>query len=626
MENDQVMQTDNASQTFNADSNGVTSETERISKSPKDRIALNPVVRLPVKAFQHLVQHGLRATWQKVRLHLRGLDSNKYQPVVISEQIWREQAETIFKNPVKISVLVPLYNTEQAYLTAMIESVLGQSYANWELCLVDASDESHKSVEAVCCEYASRDKRIIYRRLPENEGISGNTNRAADMASGEYFALLDHDDVYTPDALFEIVKAINATSAEIIYTDEDKLTIHGKRQQPFFKPDFSRDLLYSQMYTCHIFVISCRLFFEVNGLDGRFDGSQDYDLMLRLSEITVHITHIPKVLYSWREAPTSTAADSDAKPYAHIKGLQALQSHLSRVYGVDAYATETDYQFVYQARFNTLRHQPLVSIIIPTKDHIDLLDSCTQSIIDKTTYRNYEIIILDNNSSESDSKAWFKNIQSRHRNISVVETPIEFNWSKLNNLGIQYAQGEVFIFLNNDTSVISGNWLELLAENALRHDIGVVGALLLYPDDTIQHAGVVVGMGGWADHVYKGLPFTHFYHFHTSPAVNRNVLAVTGACMAISRKSIEAIGAFDENFIICGSDVEICLRAHLNGLRNLYCSGARLYHLEGKSRDSYIPEIDFEMSRKHYGLFWEQGDPFYNPNLDLNHTTPTVKG
>ena len=598
---------------------------KRDRQNPKSFNLLSKAMRLPAKTFKHLKQHGARATWRKIKIWLSDSSSLYYQPVEVSEQTKREQAETVFDYPVKISVLVPLYNTDKAFLAPMIESVLGQSYSNWELCLADASDEHHHYVESICREYASRDNRIVYQRLPKNEGISGNTNQAADMASGDYFALLDHDDVYTPDALFEIAKAINNTEAEVLYTDEDKITTSGKRQHAFFKPDFSRDLLYSQMYTCHIFIVSRKLFYEVGGLDGRFDGGQDYDLMLRISEITNNVVHIPKILYSWRETPTSTAAHTEAKPYAQLKGLRALQSHLNRVYGEEAYAEETKFTYCYQARYNTLKNKPLISIIIPTKDHIDLLSNCVQSIVDKTTYQNYEIIIINNNSVERASLTWFEKIQKELPNIQVVEAPFEFNWSKLNNLGIQRARGEVFVFLNNDTKVISENWLEILAENAIRQDIGVVGALLMYPDDTIQHAGVVVGMGGWADHVYKYSPFTNLPYYYVTPVVNRNVLAVTGACMAISCKTIESIGAFDESFIICGSDVEICLRAYNKGLRNLYCSNAHLYHLEGKSRDSFIPETDFELSKKHYSQFWKNGDPFYNPNLDLSFTTPTVK-
>lgn len=524
-----------------------------------------------------------------------------------------------------ISILVPLYNTDKSLLCEMIESCLNQTYKNIELCLADASDNAHEYVYETAKTYADKDNRIKLERLQENLGISGNTNKCRELASGEYITLLDHDDLLIEHAIYSMAKAINEQKADVIYSDEDHVR-NGKRITPFFKPDFNRDLLYSQMYICHLLCFKAELFDKVGGLDDRYSGSQDYDLMLKLTEQTDNIYHIHDILYSWREVETSTSVNPDSKPYAHDAGKGALDAHLKRRYGDIAHAEDSDYLFVFDARFDTLKDNPLVSIIIPTKDHTDLLEDCVNSILQKSTYKNYEIIILDNNSEQEESFKAFKRLQEKDDRVKVIDAFFEFNWSKLNNFGIKNSNGEVYIFLNNDTEIISPDWIERLAENALRDDIGVVGGLLLFEDDTIQHAGVVVGMGGWADHVYAGMKQIHAADKFVSPMVNRNVLAVTGACMAIAKKTIDKIGLFDESFIVCGSDVEICLRAYENGLNVLYNSRVKLYHYESKSRDaSKIPQIDFVRSEETYREYLAKGDPFYNKNLDLNSKIPSIK-
>lgn len=520
------------------------------------------------------------------------------------------------------SIVVPLYNTNQRYLRELIEAAVNQEYTKWEICLVDASDTAQQDVEAVCREYAENDPRIRYIPVEENRGISENTNYGIRYAQGEYIVLCDHDDLLLPKALYMIAEAIHVSGAEIFYSDEDHLDKHGRHILPLYKPDWSRDLLYSQMYTCHAFCFSKAIYQQVGGFDSRMDGAQDYDLMLRFSEKTENICHIPIVLYSWRESETSTAGNADAKPYAHTAGLRALNAHLKRRYGDIAEAVETEYPFVYRTRFHTLQDNPLVSIIIPMRDHWELTKHCVDSILEKTSYQNYEIIILDNGSEQKETFDWFQEVQQGQERIRVIRADFAFNWSRLNNYGMQFASGDVYVFLNNDILIISPDWMEILCENALREDVGAVGPLLLYEDGTIQHAGIIVGMGGWADHVYKETKLSHMGSPFVSPLVNRNVMAVTGACMAVSRRTIEKIGTFDERFIICGSDVELCIRAYAYGLNNLYTPDARLYHLESKSRDSYIPEVDFTMSYNCYTPFREQGDPYYNINLDSKRVAP----
>ena len=568
-----------------------------------------------------LMTHGFKFVWNKLMLKLGSRRAARQSGVATWKQMeaeWKKLAP--IEEKTKFSVLVPLYNTPEKYLREMIESVTGQIYGNWELCLADGSDDAHSYVERVCLEYAEKDDRVKYERLAQNKGISENTNACAAMATGDYIALLDHDDLYTPDALYWNAKAIQETGADVLYSDEDHLALNGLHINPFYKPDFSPDLLYSQMYICHLLVFRKSLFEAIGGYRAEFDGSQDYDLMLRFYEKSDKICHIPRVLYSWRESENSTAANADAKPYAHTAGKNALDAHLKRKYGPQAYAEETEYTFVFNPRF-PLKKDPLISIIIPMKDHWEMTDACIKSIQEKSSYRNFEIIVLDNRSEKDETFRWFEQVQKNHF-VRVIKADMEFNWSKLNNFGIRHAKGDVFVFLNNDTLVIAQDWLERLAENTLRPDMGVVGGLLLYEDNTIQHSGVVVGMGGWADHIFKGMAPIHYGSPFVSPVVSRNVLAVTGACMAVSRKTIEQIGMFDEEFVICGSDIELCIRAHEKGLLNRLDAQVRLYHLESKSRDSYIPEVDFQKSRIAYAPYWDNVDPYFSINLDRMSTTP----
>lgn len=524
---------------------------------------------------------------------------------------------------IKFSVLVPLYNTDKKFLREMIDSVRAQTYTGWELCLADASDAAHSYVGKIAAEYAKSDPRVKYRRLEKNLGISGNTNECRKMATGDYIALLDHDDLIAPHALAANYDAIKATGADVVYSDEDKTDENGRRHLPFFKPDFNRDLLYSQMYICHFLVFKATLFDEAGGLSDKHSGAQDYDLMLRFTEHTDRIAHISDVLYSWRETRTSTSVNPDSKPYAHEAGRTALDTHLKRRYGEYAHAEDSEYLYVYDARFDLMKNEPLVSIIIPTKNGADYVRRCVGSILETSTYRNYEILILDNNSDSPDAFACFDELRRRDGRVRIIRAEFPFNWSKVNNFGVRHARGEVFIFLNNDTYVISPDWIERLSENALRPDVGAVGALLLYEDGTIQHAGVVVGMNHWADHVFKAMQPEHYGHGFVSPMVSRDVLAVTGACMAISREAYYAVGGFNEDFIVCGSDVEICVKLYKKGRPSLYDANVRLCHYESKTRDAAdIPKIDFLLSDDVYAEFRGGRDPYYNKNLDGFSTTP----
>lgn len=528
------------------------------------------------------------------------------------------------KGNIVFSVLLPVYNVKVDLLKEAINSVFEQSYANWELCIVDDC-----STETASRSYLNSlsDKRVKVLFSDKNQGISEATNKAASLAHGDYLVLLDNDDLLMPNALEELFIRLSMTQADIIYTDNDVIDEDNNRLAVLMKPDWSPDLFYSQMYIGHLLAFKRTLFDEVRGFNSEFDGSQDYDLVLRMSEKTSSIEHIQKVLYSWRSIPSSTSGNPDAKPYAQTAGLNALQAHFDRVSPGEVIVNETENLFVYDVRYKIADPTTITaSIIIPTKDHVDDLKAAIDSIFNKTvTSYRYEVLILDNGSTELKTKEYLQNVSNEHKNVRVLNAPYAFNWSKLNNQGINESNSDVIVCLNNDVEVISKDWLDRLIENALRKDVGVVGGLLLYPDGTIQHAGVVIGLGGWADHVYKGTKPVHYGNPFISPVVNRNVSAVTGACMAFSRNLIESIGIFDENFVICGSDVELCLRARKYGFNNLYLPKVCLTHYESKTRDPKdIPETDFQLSEEAYRNYLLTGDPYYNSNLDYDCCIPTL--
>lgn len=519
------------------------------------------------------------------------------------------------------SIIMPVYNVKVKWLEKAVQSVIDQTYENWELCIADDA-----STDTAVRDYLEKikDTRIKIKYLESNKGISGASNEAALLATGDYLLLMDNDDELHPDALKAFYENLFKTRADIIYSDMDMIDEKGNHSAPLFKPDWSPELMLSQMYLGHLVGFKKELFDSVDGFLSEYDGAQDYDLLLRMSEIADKVSHVPQILYSWRMLPTSTASNADSKPYAQMAGQKALQDHLDRVMGSgNAIVDETENLFVYDVRFK-VKKLPFVSIIIPTKDHTDDLKVALDSILEKTIYDKYEIIILNNNSEQKETQEYFEKLENLYDNIRIVDAKYGFNWSTLNNHGIREAKGDVFVFLNNDVKIIEPAWLQRLAEYIVQPGIGVVGGLLLYEDGSIQHAGVVAGMGGWADHVYKGAQPIHRGTPFISPMVTRNVTACTGACMAISRHVIEKIGGFDERFIICGSDVEICIRAINEGYRNVYIPQVKLYHYESKSRDSYIPQIDFDLSDIMYSGYRKGGDPYYNKNLDINKCIPTV--
>lgn len=523
-----------------------------------------------------------------------------------------------------ISIVMPVCNTPERFLREAVSSVQAQSYRNWELCIHDdASDEPHVAV--ILEELGKRLPNLRVSRSTARQGIAATTNAAVALAKGRWITFLDHDDLLEPDALAAVVACHDATSADVVYTDHDVLGEDGRLRTPYFKPDWNMDLFLSQMYLGHLVSFDAELVRRMGGLRSDCDGSQDYDLVLRCVADGATVAHVPKILYHWRAHAGSTAANAGSKPYAHHAGRRAVQHHVQSAHP-GARVDDGAQLFCYDVRYPYADKGPLASIIIPTRDGLDLLRTCVESLYAKTLYRDFEIIVVDNGSSEPETLQWLEGM-SRRESFRVINANVPFNWSALNNLAAREARGEVLVFLNNDTEIIDGEWLQRLAENALRPDVGVCGPLLLYGDRTIQHAGVVIGMGGWADHVFKGELPIHLQNLFVSPVLQRQVLAVTGACMAVARDTFELLRGFDETFIVCGSDVELCLRARACGLSTVYVARSVMIHHESKTRDPRaIPESDFVRSAQAYSPYREEGDPFFSPNLDYMASSPRLRG
>ncbi|MEG2881960.1 MAG: glycosyltransferase family 2 protein [Christensenella sp.] len=528
-----------------------------------------------------------------------------------------QRAHTFEYSP-KFSVLVPLYNTPENFLREMIDSVLAQTYTNWELCLADGSTQP-LALENIVSSY--NDKRIIYRKLDENMGISGNSNEAIKMATGEYVALLDHDDLLMPHALYANAAMLNKhRDYEFIYSDEDKISEDGSyRFDPFFKPDFSPDVLNSFNYITHLAVIKKSLLDEVGGFRDEFNGAQDYDLFLRLCEKAKRIGHITDILYHWRVSEGSTAFSSDAKNYTVSAGKAAVEGSLARRGITNAHVANSQFPNYYVVSYDVPTPHPLISIIIPNHDAKKTLQKCIDSIIGKSTYDNYEIIIVENNSKKSETFAYYKKIQKNPR-IHVLEWNHPFNYSALNNYAAQKAQGELLLFMNNDMSVISPDWLEQMASHACRPEIGQVGAKLYFPDDTIQHGGVVLKIGRVAGHSHKLFPKYHIGYFARLSLPN-NVSAVTAACTMLRADIFRSVGGFDEQFTIAFNDVDLSLKIRDKGYYVIWTPFAELYHYESKTRgyeDTPEKIRRFEDEQALWIKKWDAKypyDPFYNPNL-----------
>jgi len=523
--------------------------------------------------------------------------------------IERMRLKTFIHTPL-ITIIIPVYNTEEVWLRRAIQSVRAQVYENWEICIVDdASTKSH--VKPILDEYAASDPRIRVRQLSKKRGITGASDEALAMATGEFVGLLDHDDELTPDALWEVASWFNRIPGlDLLYSDEDKLTADGTRVEPFFKPDWSPDLLLSMNYITHFAVFRRSLLETIGGFRPGYEGAQDYDLLLRVTEKTDRIAHAPKILYHWRMSFSSAASSAGAKSYASESGGRAIEDALKRR-GQDA-SVDVLSPGRYRARYKILK-SPLVSIIIPTKDQARLLQQCVASIEEKTSYHPYEIIIIDNNSIDAETIHYLDSLSDKHR---VLRYPQPFNFSAINNFGADQAKGEHLLFLNDDTQVIGGEWLAALVEQAQRPEVGAVGAKLLYPDNRIQHAGVIVGIFGGAGHAFRKLPNNRTAYFDLAD-LTRNCSAVTAACMMVPRKVFNGVGGFDEELKVVYNDVDLCLRIRKQGYLVLYTPFAVLYHFESATRGRLRPTREEELFCRRWGDAIRVGDPYYNRSLTL---------
>ena len=585
------------------------------------------------------------------------------------EQAEKER-ETVFPHMVKISILVPLWNNTKEFQIEMLDSVMNQTYQNWELCLADGSDEEHGYIGDICREYAARaDGRIVYRHLEKNGGIAGNTNACLELATGEYIGLLDQDDILHPSVLFAYVKAINEQGADYLYCDETTfksgdinhmLTMH-------FKPDYAPDNLRANNYICHFSVFLRSLLDGKELFRPKFDGSQDHDMILRLTDNAKKIVHVPRLMYYWRCHSGSVASGISAKPYAIEAAKGAVAEHL-RHHGYDHFKIESTRAFetIFRIRYEILGN-PKISIVIPNKDHVADLEVCVSSIFEKSTYDNFEVVIVENNSTDTATKAYYSRLLGYDYELAAAALPTGrpvcggqaydrgvllseenglygaglklvvfegvFNYSAVNNVGVGYTEGEYLLFLNNDTQVITVNWLEELLMYAQRQDVGAVGAKLYYPDKTIQHAGVVLGLGA-----HRTAGHSHYkQHRQNLGYMGRlcyaqNVSAVTGACLMVKKALFKQVGGLDESFAISLNDVDFCLKLRKAGLLNVFTPFCELFHFESVSRglddngekaERYNRES--EAFREKWKQELEEGDPYYNPNFSLDRSDFSLK-
>ena len=577
---------------------------------------------------EYYSKYGMKRFTRHVFSKLFRMDEMNYNRLrkenkLTKSEIKRQRAQ-VFENMPLISILVPLYCTPLEYLKALIESVQQQTYTNWELCLSDGSGRDNMDCSYIK-ECMEQDGRIKLVQSEKPLAIAENTNQALQIANGDFVAFADHDDLLEINTLFECVKVINEhPETEIIYTDEDKVSMNGKTFfQPHFKSDFNLDLLRSMNYICHFFVVKKSIQQKVGELRQEYNGAQDYDFVLHCIEEAKHIYHIPEVLYHWRAHQDSTAENPESKRYAFEAGIHALEAHLERC-GIKGDVTMTEQYGLYRVKYE-LDNTPLVSVLIPNKDHVDDLQRCIQSLYDNSTYTNFEIIVIENGSVEEETFAYYNEIKSTYDNVQIVTWNNEsgFNFSALNNYGVTFAKGEYLLFLNNDTEILNEGSIAEMVSHMNRPEVGAVGARLYYADGTVQHAGVIVGLGGIAGHAFREAPKCDGGYFFRSICV-QDYSAVTAACMMISKSLFDEIGGFDEGLRVAFNDIDLCMQIRDKNKLIVYTPYAELYHYESKSRgledtkekvERFNSEVDYFAKKWKREL--EAGDPYYNKNLTL---------
>lgn len=537
------------------------------------------------------------------------------------------QKNTVFDRMVKVSVLTPLWNTPENFLREMIESVQAQTYQNWELCLADGSDDAHAYVGEICREYAAKDSRIVYKKLEKNGGIAENTNRCLEMATGEFVAPFDHDDLLHPCVLYEYVKVINEKDADYIYCDEATFKNGDVNQMitMHFKPDYAIDNLRANNYICHFSMFDKKLLEGTELYRTKFDGSQDHDMILRLTDKARNVVHVPKLLYYWRQHAGSVSSGVEAKPYVVESARGAVADHLRRHGFANFKITSTRaFETIFKITYEIIG-EPKISIIIPNKDHVEDLRRCITSIIEKSTYDDYEIIVVENNSETREIFAYYEELANNPA-VKIITYKGDFNYSAINNLGVSEASGEYVLLLNNDIQIITVNWMEELLMYAQRPDVGAVGAKLYYPDKTIQHAGVVIGLGAHrtAGHVHYRQKRENLGYMGRL-CYAQNMSAVTGACLLVKKALYEEAGGLDESFAVSLNDVDFCLKLRRLGYLNVFTPFAEAYHYESASRGSDMTgeaaaryNAESARFREKWKAELEAGDPYYNPNFSLD--------
>jgi len=605
-----------------------------IIKWPLRKIKLFRLIRKGIRCYR---ENGFKYTWRKFKekLHRKKNTEIARRPLYTEKELEAQRKE-IFSKDIKFSILVPLYNTPEKFLCEMIESVIAQTYSNWELCLADGSDNKHRDVMHIVKKYAKHDKRIKYKKLEKNLGISGNTNACIDMATGDYISLFDHDDLLHPAALHDVMVEICEKGADFIYTDENTFSkTPADAYCPHFKPDYAPDTLRSYNYICHFTSFKASLIDEVGKFRSEFDGSQDYDMILRLTERAQCISHIPKILYYWRCHANSVASDISAKPYTLTAAKGALDEHLKRV-GLEGHATDARIPSTYKIEYE-IKDKPMVSILIPNKDHIDDLEKCIDSVEKISTYDNYEIIVIENNSTETSTFDYYRLLEKKYDNVRVVEWREEgFNYSKINNFGFSHAKGEHIILMNNDIEPLTPSWIEEMLMYSQREDVGAVGMMLYYPDDTVQHAGVIIGIGGDPEMAVAGHSHKYYkrgeYGYASRLAIAQNLSAVTAACLMVRADVYREVEGLDESFAVAFNDVDFCLKIRKAGYLIVWTPFAEAYHYESKSRGFEDTREKVERFNREINNFlskWkttrDAGDPYYNSNLTLEKEDFSIK-
>ena len=593
-----------------------------------------------IKAFFYILGKGIRFAWKQYHFlipismwkkyikdfikALKNSNSLFYNPFQINDyNNWLNEnnnqleIEKLEYNPL-ISILIPVYNINKKYLSECLDSILSQSYENFEVCLVDDCSTLKETKETLNY-YAKKDKRIKVKKRKTNGHISKATNDTLKMANGEFICLVDDDDLLDSNALYEMVKVLNDNKKiDMIYSDEDKLDINGRYCDPLFKPDFSPDTLLSLNYICHLTIIRKSIVIEVGGFEVGLEGAQDHDLFLKVTEKTNKIYHIPKILYHWRMVPGSTSMTISNKSYATDKGAIAIENALKRrkILGhVEKDEVSTYYRVVYD-----YKKEPLVSIIIPTRDYVDTLRACVDSIYNKTIYKNFEIIVANNDSKEKQTLEFFKEYQKKYDNFKVVDCIMEFNYSRINNEAIKKSKGKYIVLLNNDTEVITPNWLNIMVGYAMQKHIGTVGVKLLYPDTSVQHAGVIAGLGGVASHAYIGSSRDDL-GMYGRLRVPYDYSANTAACIMVDKKKFDQVGGLEEELKVAYNDIDFNFKLLKKGYYNVFLPQVELFHFESKSRGldttsekykRFLIESDYMYKKWNKEI---KEDRFYNPNF-----------